>query len=218
MGEHKYKMKKSAGASSRHSRSFLTAFIVVAVVAAVIAIDMMQGKSQDGLANFVPERTKGAEGAPVGIVEFLDFQCSHCRDGSLLLKELMAQHPGSIRISLKYYPLGQLNSSMSAYYAECAAQQGKFWDMHDKLFAAQDEWRTLLRIKPFFNELAAGIGLDQAVLDKCVESGKTKKTVERDKALGEAYSVRSTPTYFVNDKMIVGIHSLKKELDELMNK
>ena len=218
MGEHKHKKRRTSGSSRKRSRSWTTVLIVLAVVGAVIGIDVIQNNQKSPLSNFVTQKTKGNEGAPIKIVEFLDFQCSHCKNGSEFLRESMMLHPDLIQLTLKYYPLGQLNSSMSAYYAECAARQEKFWDMHDKLFETQDDWRTLLKIKPFFNRLVADIGLDQAKFDSCVDSKSVKSTVSKDKAVGDSYSLRSTPTYFINGEMIVGVHSLKKVINEYIEK
>jgi protein-disulfide isomerase len=218
MGEHKHRKTNAAAPASRRSRSMVTLFIVVAVVAAVIGIDLWQNNSASPLNNFVSERSMGHAQAPVKIVEFLDFQCSHCKDGAGVLKEWSALHPDKIRLTLKYFPLGQINSSLSAYYAECAAAQGKFWEMADKLFETQDEWRTDIRVKPVFDRMAQEIGLDQQELDVCLESGRTKKTVAQEKTLGESHSVRSTPTYFINGEMVVGVPSLKKKLIDLIGK
>ena len=217
MGEHKQKRSLAGGRpATKRSRPLITAVIVVAVAGSVIAIDMWQNNNTSPFDDFIPERSKGVEAAPVKIVEFIDFQCSHCKEGAGVLKELMALHQDKIRLTMKYYPLGQLNSSMSAYYAECAARQGKFWAMHDALLETQDEWRSIIRVKPLFDRLATEAGLDQAALDACVESNKTKKTVAKDRALGDSYQVRSTPSYFLNGEMVVGVHSLKKKLDDLI--
>jgi len=219
MGQHKHKTGSGGGKTSPNkSRNVATTVVILLVVAAVIGIDVKQRNNRPALANFVPQRTKGEANAPIKIVEFVDFQCSHCKDGMKKLKELMAAHPKDILLTLKYYPLGQLNSSMSAYYAECAGHQGKFWEMADRLFETQDEWRTLLKIKPSFDKLASEVGLDPQKMAECVESKSVKKIVSSDLAIGEANQVRSTPTYFINGEMTVGVFSMEKAVADILGK
>ncbi|HLF17927.1 MAG TPA: thioredoxin domain-containing protein [Candidatus Omnitrophota bacterium] len=218
MGEHKFKKSQPSSYKSKRSRSVATTVIVLAAIVIIIVMDVMQRKDSSPLIQFAPERTKGAEGSPLKIVEFFDFQCPMCKKGSDMLKEYMAQYPQGIQLTAKYYPLGELNSFMSAYYAECAARQGKFWDMHDQLFATQDEWRTLLRILPYFDKLSQSIGLNVDEMNQCIERKDVKKLVAQEKAMGESRFVKSTPTYFINGEMVVGIRALEDYLKEYFEK
>jgi len=213
MGQHKFKKGSGTSHDARRSRFSAALGVVIAVVIVVGAINLFkQNAKGGGINDFLPERSKGNPQAALKIVEFADFQCSHCKHGAEIIKNYMKQYPDGIYLTMKFFPLGQLNSSMSAFYAQCAARQGKFWDMHDELFATQDSWRTLLRVQDFYNTIAQPLGLDVVALQECSEEKDVRALVARERSLGDSYFVKSTPTYFINGKMVVGIKELEEAL------
>ena len=83
---------------------------------------------------------KGPESAPVTIVEFSDFQCPYCAASGPVLTRLFEKYPGKIRLIFRHFPLpGHIQAMPAAEAAECARDQGKFWEMHDLLFQHQEE-------------------------------------------------------------------------------
>ena len=105
---------------------------------------------------------------------------------------------------------------LSAQYAECAAQQGKFWPFHDSLLARQGNWSRLADAAPAFERIAEEVGLNTQALETCLQAGKADAVIEKDKAEGKSHNIQSTPTYFVNGKMVVGKPSLDQELNKLL--
>lgn len=196
----------------------LTIGVVVTAIVFIGIFDYIQRTKNPPLMIFPEGRSTGPQEAPLQIIEFIDFQCPECRLGSLLLKEYQDKYPDTIRLGIKYYPLGELNSSVSAVYAECAARQGKFWPMHDQLINQQNQWRTLVNIKPYLDQLAEKAELDPSALMACINDRKVHAAVLSDQMLGEANFVHSSPTYFVNKKMIVGADSLQKFLEDFLEK
>lgn len=213
MGEHR-KKGKTINYINRGAKQRTTLYVIAAIIIVVAGINLVQRIKVDPLSKFEPSRTKGSAEASLKILEFVDFQCSNCAQGAKILSEYMGQHPDDIQLSMKYYPLGALNSLVSAVYAECAARQDKFWEYSKLLFTDQSNWRTMLKVRPILKKYAKEVNVDFAQFETCVEDEKIKNTVESDKAIGESHFVKMTPTYFVNGEMIVGVAALINKLEE----
>lgn len=157
--------------------------------------------------------SKGPESAPVTIVEFSDFECPYCVKAEATVKDLLAAYPGKIRLVYRDYPLPMhARAPKAAEAAHCAADQGKYWEMHDKLFASSDQ------LEPSdLKAHARGIGLDGAAFDKCLDSGEKAKTVEMHRQAGEEAGVTGTPAFFINGRQLSGaqpIDAFKAIVDE----
>jgi protein-disulfide isomerase len=150
---------------------------------------------------------RGPEGAPVTIVEFSDFQCPYCVKAESTVKDLMEleKYKGKIRLVYRDYPLPNHNlAPKAAEAAHCAADQAKYWEMHDKLFAASPKLE-LADLKAHARDL----GLDGARFDKCLESGEKAKLVSDGMKAGEEAGVRGTPAFFVNGRLLSGAQPLE---------
>jgi protein-disulfide isomerase len=143
---------------------------------------------------------KGPATAKITLVEFSDFQCPYCAAAIHRLDDLLAKHPQDIRLIFKQFPLDiHSDAALAAEAALAAHAQGKFWPMHDKLYA---NFRSITREKIF--ELAKEVGLDQTRFAADLNSGKYKSTVQKELAEGERAGVSGTPTLFVNGKHFNG--------------
>jgi protein-disulfide isomerase len=145
--------------------------------------------------------SKGPADAPVTIVEFSDFQCPYCSRAIDTLKKVEENYAGKIRLVYRDYPLVQIhpNAARAAEAAACANDQGKFWPMHDRLFAHQDKLEAA-----DLKKNAAELGLDTAAFDQCLDSGRHAEGWRKDSADAERYGVSSTPAFFINGRLIVG--------------
>lgn len=148
--------------------------------------------------------------AKVTLVEFSDFQCPFCRSfWSGAYQQIKKEYidTGKAKLVYRDYPLSfHPASQVSAEASECAHEQGKFWEIHDKIFGEQAKQGTGT-ITFGVDELkkwASQIGLDSAKFNQCLDSGKYKSEVEKDFADGSAYGVSGTPTLFVNGQPVVG--------------
>lgn len=148
----------------------------------------------------------GAKDAVVTIVDYSDFGCSHCaafaqNQGKLLRAEYEAT--GKVRFEFKHFIIGGATTAAAANAAECAADQGRFWDYHDTLFARQGTSSA-----PFssaaLKQYAAALGLDTVAFDRCVDSNQHLEKVYRDASEGRGLGVNATPTFFVNGQKIEG--------------
>ena len=143
---------------------------------------------------------RGPKTAPVTILEFSDFQCPYCSRVEPTLKQIEERYGDKVRIVFRDYPLNiHPFAAKAAEAAACANEQGKFWEMHDKLFANQQKL-TVDDLKGY----AASIGLDAAGFDQCLDSGKHTEEWKKDLAEGTQYGVTGTPAFFVNGRFLNG--------------
>ena len=142
----------------------------------------------------------GPANAPVTIVEFSDFRCPYCKLSVPLIKEILAKYPGKVRVVYRDYPgPNHPHALQAAEAAQCAGDQGKFWEYHDSLFDRQARgtgWN--------FTELAKEIGLNQDAFATCLNTGRYREEVAKDLHDGFKLGVTSTPTFFINGRPLVG--------------
>ena len=145
--------------------------------------------------------SRGPADAPVTIVEFSDFQCPYCSRAIDTLKKIEENYAGKIRLVYRDYPLVSIhpNAARAAEAAACANDQGKFWPMHDLLFAHQDKLEAA-----DLKKNAADLGLDTAAFDQCLDSGRHAEGWRKDTEEAERYGVSSTPAFFINGRLLVG--------------
>jgi protein-disulfide isomerase len=141
-----------------------------------------------------PLRSIGPADAPVRIVEFSDFECPYCRSVERTIKALLVKYPGKVSVAYRDFPLTGLHpgAQRAAEASRCAAQQGKFWPYHDRLFASGS--LDIAQLKDHARE----IGLDQKQFDSCVDGGSMRAAVDLDAQQGRLVGVSATPTFFIN--------------------
>jgi len=194
-----------------------SALLIIAAAIAAVFIVKYALQSSAGLTK-ENARAKGNPKAAVQITEFLDFQCPACALGAKQIKEYMEQNPDKFYVQLKYFPLRMHEHAYTAArYAQCSARQGKFWPFHDLAFERQDDWKKLTVAEPAFREMVREIGLDIPALNVCLQDETVNEAILADKDEGRELGVRSTPTYFINGKMIVGYKELDAEVQSLLN-
>lgn len=143
---------------------------------------------------------RGPENAPVTIVEFSDFQCPFCSRAVGTVEEVMKAYPDKVRLVFRQFPLEfHKQAPKAAEAALCANDQGKFWQMHDKLFGNQKALEV-----PALKGYAKELGLDTAKFDKCLDSGEKAAVVKADQADGQKLGVNGTPAFFINGILLSG--------------
>ena len=188
--------------------------VIVLVLVGLIAGVKVLVAPKKAPVNFQEARTKGNPHARVRIVEFIDFQCPACAYGVKYLKTLSDQHPNDIYLQVRYFPLTNMHrhAMTSALYSECAARQGKFWDLDELMLSQQSQWAQLISPEPVFQAMATQVGMNTDQLNTCLASDDTRRVINDEKSLGQSLGIVSTPTYFINNKMVVGTKSLEDEL------
>jgi len=199
------------------SKNFSTILVAVACFAVVGGAKFFIGLSRNNMSSGTLAKVKGSNKAPIKVTEFIDFQCPACAKGAAYLKEMIEKYPEAIRLELKHFPLQMHEYGvLGARYAECAAQQEKFWPFHDLLLARQGNWRRLADVQPAFDRVAGDVSLNKQELEACLQEGAVDKIIAKNKAEGKTRGVKSTPTYFVNGKMVVGKKSLDFQIRRLL--
>lgn len=149
--------------------------------------------------------SKGPENAPITIVEFSDYECPYCVRAEPTVKSVMEKYPGKIRLVFRDYPLPMHSKApKAAEAAHCAGDQGKYWDMHDKLFSAGAKLDV-----PDLKAHAREVGLDGAKFDRCLDSGEKGKDVEAHRKAGDEAGVSGTPAFFINGRPLSGAQPLE---------
>jgi protein-disulfide isomerase len=145
--------------------------------------------------------SKGPADAPVTIVEFSDFQCGFCLRANSTITQVLAKYGNKVRVVFKHYPLVELHpAAPSGHRAALAAnEQGKFWEMHDRIFANQ---RGMTR-QDFLTH-AGALGLDMTKFLADLDGPRLQTVLDRDLAEGRKVGVEGTPTFFINGTPVVG--------------
>jgi len=161
----------------------------------------------------VPRPFKGGENASIVIEEFADFQCPACGQAYSAVHPLQEQYGDKVKWKFMHFPLTQVHpyAFNAAMAAECANDQGKFWEMHDKMFENQ---RNLNRsnLKKFAEE----VGLDMELYNACFKSRAKSDQVNSDVAEAKKRDVNSTPTFYVNGQKIQNWGQLGSLIDTLL--
>lgn len=153
----------------------------------------------------------GPADAKVTLVEFYDPECESCASFAPVVKKLMADYQGKIRLVARYMPLHP-NSLTAANFIEAAAEQGKYWEAQDLLFKKQPEWGTKHGpatgpppppINELFDKYAKELNLDTTKAVAAINEKRFDAKVAQDKKDGQTLGVRRTPTFFVNGRELV---------------
>jgi len=148
---------------------------------------------------------RGAADAPVTLVEFSDFQCGFCFRVNPTLLQLLDRYKGKVRVVFKHSPIEGHTAAPLAHRAAFAAQQqGKFWEMHDRIFANQ---RAMEREALLAH--ASALGLDLARFTADLDSPRAQAVLDRDQAEAAKVGVDGTPTFFVNGAPLIGAQPLE---------
>lgn len=160
-----------------------------------------------------PANLLGEPNAKVTLVEYSDFQCPFCgRFQSTVSPQLIEQYVKTGKINFLYKHMAFLGpeSAWSAVAAECAANQGKFWEYHDLLFARQSGENEGAFNKDKLIGFGKELGLDMTTFERCVQNDETLDRVRADTQEGQELGVNSTPTFFVNGRPLVGLGSFEQ--------
>jgi protein-disulfide isomerase len=145
-------------------------------------------------------------------VEFSDFQCPFCRAAENTLKQVRQKYGDRVKLVYMDFPLGFHQHAMdAARAARCAADQNKFWQFHDALFADQAKLSA-----NDLKQTATAVGLDRTKFNGCFDSGGHNAGIQQDVAEGSSLGVTGTPTFFVNGRELVGAQPPPK-FDEVID-
>jgi protein-disulfide isomerase len=203
-------------AAARSLRNFYIALGTIAVVGVALIVTQRQRRGSVTetfqAATIAPVAGVGAVGhklgsdsAPVEIVEFADFSCSHCARFAILEMPYVRERliaTGRLKWRFMDVPLqGNANSPAAHLAAGCASEQGRFFEMMDVIFNQQNDWAMERRPERKLRDYARQVGLDIDRFDTCVETKHAQPLVDADYAEGERIGVQGTPAFVVNGRL-----------------
>lgn len=174
--------------------------IAVALLFAGCASQLKEGMTADGRAY------RGAENAKLTIYEYSDFQCPFCQAAGQTVVDVLRSYPDTVRLEYRFFPLeSHPRGYASALAGACAEAQGKFWQMHDLMFANQEALEDA-----DLQKYAQQSGMDVAAFKSCVASSAASQKVDADRAAGQALGIQGTPTFFIGQSSVVGSQPISK--------
>lgn len=154
----------------------------------------------------------GASDAKVHIVEFVDPACEGCKAFYPVVKRLLAEHRGKVRLSVRHVSFHR-GADFAVRVLEASRKQGKYWEVLEALFASQSTWAVNHAVQPpLVMASLNGLGLDMQQLQRDMSAPEVQKLMEQDMADAKALKVAQTPDFYVNGKHLNPIG-----LDELRN-
>jgi len=188
--------------------------ILLAVLLTVPILFLRKLPESQATAAPLALKAKGNPDAPIHLVEYSDFQCPSCQTIEMPLNDIMERYSGKIYLIYKHFPLVSHKFSPLAHQAaECANEQGKFWEFHDELYKNQMVWSSAIDPLKIFQSYASGMNLNQGRFARCLENASVAERIQADKREGQAAGVVSTPTFFVNGTMLVGSRQFLENAD-----
>lgn len=187
--------------------ALIAGVVIVALVAvtAIVVLDQSAGSSQAQADTAALEKSYGAEDAPVVVVEYADFQCPYCQQfatgAGQQLKEDYADQ-GQVRFVFRHFAFIGDESIWAAEASECANEQARFWDYHDKLFEEQAGENQGAFSRDNLKRFAAELGLDSAQFSECLDSGRYESQVRDEFGEAQQRRINSTPSILVNGQLI----------------
>jgi protein-disulfide isomerase len=199
--------KQAASKRMEHLTSMLTKVGAAAVV--VLAVVVFYQGLFGGPPSLPPaeigaaDHVRGDANAPVTLTVYADFECPACMTEFQVMGRAWPRVSQQAKLVFRHYPLDTHRQSfLAARYAEAAARQGKFWEMHDALYANQDLWAGIEDATAFFDGLATDLDLDVPQLKLDVELPEVRDKILSDQRGGIRAGVRGTPSLYVNGTLV----------------
>ncbi|HEV2915601.1 MAG TPA: thioredoxin domain-containing protein [Pyrinomonadaceae bacterium] len=166
---------------------------------------------------------RGGNNAPITLEEYGDYQCPPCGGLAPVLKNVEAEYGQRVRFVFRQYPLPiHPHALIAAQAAEAAGLQGRFWEMHDRLYENQSKWSGEIDPRPLYINYARDIGLDVDRFINDMNAQQVKSRVASDRLRGNSVGVTGTPTLFINGRMLrpeaMSPEGIRTAIDMMMGK
>ncbi len=194
-----YEMKKTS--------YILAGILVVALLAGGVLWVKKNRPAGSAAVHDTLMKDQGPAGAPVQMVEYSDFQCPACQKVEPIIKQILSEpdFSGKIHFIYRHFPLpGHRWSGLAHQAAECAHQEKRFWEYHDRLYAEQTAWSVMDNPVETFIRYAKDFNIPLESFGLCLASPQIRDRVLEDKKKGDDLQVNSTPTFFINGERYVG--------------
>ncbi len=154
---------------------------------------------------------RGNADSELTLIEYGDFQCPACGSYAPLVKQVEEEFPETLKVVFRHFPLTSIhpNAYPASQAAEAAGRQGKFWEMHDKLFETQKEWSLESKPEEYFERYAEELELNLEQFKSDYKSSEVSDAIAVDIALGNQTGINATPTFILNGQQIRAPQSLE---------
>lgn len=150
------------------------------------------------------DHVRGPADAKVTLIEYGDYQCPPCSNTAVAIERLLKEHPRDLRFVYRHFPTRRhRNAVPAAKAAEAAERQGKFWEMHAKLFANQQQWYGASTPQELFVQYARELQLDESKFREALRSSDFERRIRDSKESGQSAGVRGAPAFFLNGDRIM---------------
>jgi protein-disulfide isomerase len=178
------------------------------VIAAIIVLYFFTGAAASepsrAAAAGADDIAYGPADAALTVIEYSDFECPFCAEYAKIIGQLREKYGDQVRFVYRFYPLSNHKyATISAKAAYAAHLQGKFWEMHDLLFANQEEWVSSDDPRPYFDSYAESLGLDLDKFHADADAQSTSDFIMRQAAEGKKAGVKHTPWLIVGDEVVL---------------
>jgi len=182
---------------------------VVVIVGIIVGATLIGGDSEVVTAE-TSNNFYGQEEGVITLTEYADFQCPACGGFYPIISQVKEQFQDQVRFEFKHFPLVQIHPNATAAHraAQAAANQDKFWEMHDRLFEQQQSWSQTNSPADVFKEYARDLGLDMEQYDAEVGTSETLAVINADISLARKKGVSSTPTFYIDGEQIEDLNAL----------
>lgn len=220
----------------RNEIKVMALILVIVIIGAVIGANYYRSSVQNTPKPTTPNSALvrddspmlGPADAKVTLVEFYDPECESCAAFGPVIKKILKDYEGRIRLVARYMPLHP-NSMRAATFIEAAAEQGKYWQAMELLFNKQPEWgerhgapssAPKPDVPALFEKYAQELGLDLNKYTAAVKENRYVTKIDRDRKDGQSLGVRQTPSFFVNGRMLARFSEadLRSLIEEEMKK
>ncbi|MDQ3093720.1 MAG: DsbA family protein [bacterium] len=204
--------------------------IVLIVAVAILGLNFLSKSSEDKVNNDPNNKASATQSGiearsfgtgPVEVVEYADFQCPGCASFFPVVSQVKEANKDKITFKFKHFPLQTIHPNARAAHraAQAAANQGKFWELHDLLYQNQTSWNNSTNAAGIFETFAGQIGLDMERYQADVASSDTNSVINADVAEAGTKNVTGTPTFFIDGKEISvqdlqTVEAFTKKIDE----
>lgn len=182
----------------QHTWKIVAALVLLLLIGAVVYSQQAAKKANEGIT--IEKHIKGNSDAKVELVEYSDFQCPACGQFYPYVKDIVQQYGDNLRFEYRHFPLIGLHqyAVQAAHASEAAAQQGKFWEMHDMLFENQDTWSKSSNPRAYFIEYAQKIGLDTSQFKLQMDAPVIDDAVQNSFNDARSRGFTGTPSFLLN--------------------
>jgi protein-disulfide isomerase len=172
------------------------------IVAGAVALGACDAPRVSGATS--DDHVRGPDTARVTLIEYGDYQCPPCTNTNRDVEALLAKYPNDLRLIYRHFPIRpHRNARLAAEAAEAAEEQGRFWEMHAKLFERQKEWYGVSDPVPLFTRYAEELGMDRGRFTDSLRTHRFGQRVIAAHDHGSELGVRGAPAFFVNGRRLI---------------